>query len=1115
MLGIENTFSMSPKADPSMTRPARLSIITATVMVITATVCDASEPAAEQINLFEKKVRPLLAKHCFECHTGDTVENDLQLDSLAAMLRGGLRGAAIVPGKPDESLLVSAIRHGEILKMPPKRKLAAREIAVIEAWVKMGAPWPNAKPLAETAEHPENDAVLFTDEQKSFWAFQCPVEPLRPRVSDGQWSESAIDDFILHELDEAGLSTAPPTDKRTLIRRAKFDLVGLPPTPDEVDAFLADQSPQAFAKVVDRMLGSPLYGERWGRRWLDVARYADSNGLDENLAYANAYHFRDYVIACFNKDKPYNQFIQEQIAGDLLPATDDPQAATERVAATGFLSLGAKMLAEDDPVKMQMDIIDEQVDTVGRAFMGLSLGCARCHDHKFDPISTADYYSLAGIFKSTKTMEHFKVVARWQERPLAPPEVILSRDEHEQQIVSKQAEIDAAKSEATAAIVDHARQHVGEYLLAAHELLQREEMVRTATVLGNIPEATSKPGVTLIEAEDFARGNVSKDFSTFGESIGVLVDKGERPNFVEYDVEMEDAGLVQLEFRYSAGDLRPCKLVINGELVRRDAAGELTGGFYPEHQKWMVQGFLELKAGKNIIRLEHPLYFPHIDKLLIANAPDNVRELARFEPLSDYEPFTELVRQWFDYLERTKPNEDSVFAVWHAFVAGSDLPANSSASAVELLKDTSPPTTRDLAIRYQEVFAHASDSHPPNGTDEPDRHDPLDSFRKVLDDPKGPFAKPESIEAHFAADAVASLKQLRDEKKQLGDSLPILPETMAVIDGTIEDIRIHIRGSHLTQADIVLRRLPRILAGEDQVPIGDTQSGRLQLANWIASASHPLTARVMVNRIWQGHFGEGLVRTPDNFGRLGERPTHPELLDWLALRFVESGWSLKAMHRLIMLSSTYQMSTAWNERAAEADPDNKLWWRMNRRRLEAEAIRDSVLAMGGSLDLSMGGTILPTANREYVTSTTSVDPVAYQPKRRSVYLPVIRSALYDVFQAFDFADPSMLNGQRQSTTVAAQALFMMNSRIVSEQTRALAVRLLGDENLDDAGRIQQTYLQALSRPPSDREISRGFAYLDQYLAALTETAAGSNTRLLAWQSLCRAIIATNEFIYVE
>jgi hypothetical protein len=757
---------------------------------------------------FEKKVRPVLVARCYECHgSGAKVRGGLRVDSREALLRGGDRGPALLPGRPEESLLVRAIRHDGEVKMPPKTRLSPRELADLTAWVQRGAPWPNDV-VATPPASAEND-VVFTPEQRAFWAFQPPHRPALPAVRTAGWVKTPIDAFILAGLEERKLHPSPPADKRTLIRRATFDLTGLPPTPEEIEAFLTDASPTAFARVVERLLASPAYGERWGRHWLDVARYADSNGMDENLVQANAYRYRDYVVSSFNHDKPYDRFVREQLAGDLLPA-----ASAEQIIATGFLSLGPKMLAEDDPVKMEMDIVDEQIDTVGRAFLGLTLGCARCHDHKFDPISIADYYALAGIFKSTKTMDNFRVVARWHERALATPEKAARQQEYQRKIDAKKREIDAL----------------------------------------------------------------------------------------------------------------------------RKSTGEA--------------------------------------------------------------------------------------------------------------------------------------------------NDKLERLRKEL---------------------VALVKDKPDE-----------PMAMAVGEGTISDVRIHLRGNHLTPGRLVPRGLPRILAGDRQPPVDSLQSGRLQLAQWLTRPNHPLTARVLVNRIWRWHFGQGLVRSPDNFGRLGDRPVNQPLLDWLAVRFVADGWSIKSLHRLIMLSATYQMSTVQNADAVRIDPENRLHGRWERRRLEAEEVRDALLAISGQLDRTIGGSLMQGKNRAYVPGYPNSRYDRYESRRRSLYLPVIRSDLYPVFQAFDFADPSMSSGDRPTTTVATQALFMMNSKLVREQTQHMACNLLDQKNRNDTARVRLAYEHAYGRKPTDAETARALAFIDRVANLLAKDKLDAvERRLRAWQSLCRVIVSANEFIYVE
>jgi hypothetical protein len=1107
---------MKPAADEFPASEPSMKVWTIPILLFILSACALAArgegPSAEQVEFFEKKVRPLLVAKCFECHSDQNEESELRVDSLAELLAGGTRGPAIVPGKPAESLLVRAIGHGETLQMPPKKKLAAVEIADLTKWIKDGAAWPgeSGKPLA-TASGKE---MVFSDAQKKHWAFQPVREPSVPDVRDSSWSQSPIDRFLLARLEQADLKPAAPTDKRVLLRRTTFDLTGLPPTPEELRAFLADESPDAFARVVDRLLASPRYGEKYARHWLDLARYADSNGLDENLAYANAFRYRDWVIAAFNKNKPYDRFVQEQLGGDLLSGTEEERI--EGIAATGFLCIGTKMLAEDDPVKMQMDIIDEQVDTLGKVFLGMTLGCARCHDHKFDPIPTRDYYSLAGIFKSTKTMENHSVVAVWQERPLADRVAVAARDEHRKKVDAKRGEIATAVDSATEEILKVERRRAGDYMLAALRKTELAERLAKAKPLGGLPDEEQKKvaGFQLIEMENFARGNVAKFTTGYGEGIGVLVNQGELPNFAEYDLKVENAGAYQLEFRYAAANARPCKVFVNGVVVLDGAAGKVTGSWNPDTQKWFVEGFVELKAGQNVLRVERAEPFPHLDKLLIAPATGEASLAAK----SDSQPLNvELVEQWAKHLERTKDDAASIFAPWHALLAGKE-------KAGTILGKPAPKSLSELAAVYGEAFASALEAwqmlkKSPDKKDANKLPDEMqEKFREVLYDKEGPFAPPKGIESLFAAGLQESLKKQREELAPLEAAMPKLPEAMAVSDAKPENLKVHIRGSHLTLGDETPRQFPRILAGESRTPFGPDRSGRLELAQWMTRPDNPLTARVVVNRLWQWHFGEGLVRSSDNFGLLGEQPTHPELLDHLAARFVADGWDIKKMHRQMMLCAGYQMSGAGSgdpRPASAADPENRLLSHFPRRRLEAEEIRDSLFAIAGSLDFRMGGSQLGIDNRKYVTSTANVDPVVYGGHRRSVYLPVIRSALYDVFQAFDFADPSVASGKRDSTTVAPQALFMMNSQIASQQSRELA-ELVKQTSTDESERLTALYDRVFCRPPTSAETGRSVEFLAKYAAAATMAGKSSDdARIQAWQALCRALLASNEFVYIE
>ena len=544
----------------------------------------------------------------------------------------------------------------------------------------------------------------------------------------------------------------------------------------------------------------------------------------------------------------------------------------------------------------------------------------------------------------------------------------------------------------------------------------------------------------MVEAEDFARGNVLKDRENYGKGIGVLVNAGQYPNQTEYEIDVPEAGPYQLDLRYASGDPRPITLQINGAVVSSNAAGKVTGGFFPNNQQWFAEGVFALKAGKNVIRFERASYFPHIDKFLLLSRKG--------------QPIPRTLEQ---------------------IAAENGLNPVFLKQAVDQVKQTKAGAKPELALEL------------------PDDADPL---------------FPEAVRSE--------IKRLQAEIEQQQAARPKLPRAMAVSDGTPVNVKVHLRGSYLTLGQECPRQFPVALAGDHQTPIDSHRSGRLEMAQWLTRPNHPLTARVFVNRVWRWHFGEGIVGSTDNFGLLGERPVDQPLLDWLATTFVEDGWSLKKLHRRMMLSKSYQMSSRYDAHAAQVDPENRLHWRNSRRRLEAEAVRDAVLAVSGQLDTKMGGTLLTLQERQYVTSTANSDPVDYRSNRRSLYLPVVRSALYDVFTAFDFGDPTVMNGDRPTTTVAPQALFMMNSALVLEHTKAMAASLLAHTELDDSGRIQLAYETCYGRPASPAELQRAQEFLKrlQPLYAAQQPN-GMTAQQRSWQSLCKALIASNEFIYVE
>jgi hypothetical protein len=715
-------------------------------LIPAAVRADEPRPRPQQAreDFFEKSVRPILAANCFECHGPMKKRGGLRLDSRAAAFKGGDTGPVIVPGKPGESRLLTALSHKDKLKMPPDGPLPPKQIEALTRWVQLGAPWPDTDDKVRPA--PGDGGFTITAKDRAFWSFRPIADPPSPRVRDAAWVKTAVDPFILARLEAAKLRPSEPADRRTLIRRVTFDLIGLPPTPEEIDAFLKDDRPDAFAKVVDRLLASPHYGERWARHWLDVARYGEDQAHTfQARKYPDGYRYRDWVVQALNDDMPYDRFVKEQIAADLLDLPD----RKANLPALGFFALGPVYYG--DPKKL--DQYDDRLDTLGRGVLGLTVACARCHDHKFDPISSKDYYALAGVFASTDYLE---------------------------------------------------------------------------VPIGPVP------------------------------------------------------------------------------------GGDFVG---PE------------------------------------------------------------------------PKPD-----------GKKKPAAPKGPVIHTLKEFPQPT----------------------------------------------------------------------------------------------NLRVHLRGSPDTLGDVAPRRFLAILGGDDARPF-TKGSGRLELAEAIAAKDNPLTARVIVNRLWQHHFGKGLVRTPSNFGSLGERPTHPELLDHLATKLIQSGWSLKALHREILLSATYQQASRFDKQKYETDPDNKLLWRMNRRRLEVEPWRDAMLAVAGNLDAKLGGPPLD------LTAPTN--------HRRTLYGAVSRHQLNNLLRLFDFPDPNITCAERSVTTVPLQQLFVLNSEFMAGNAKALAARLTASEK-DDGARIQRAFLLVYGRPATDREQKLGLDFLKG-------SEAKDGKALSRWDEYAQVLLSANEFLYVD
>jgi Ca2+-binding EF-hand superfamily protein len=782
---------------------------------------------ADQLAFFEKSIRPVLVSKCYGCHSAEAekLRGGLLLDTRDGLRTGGDSGPAVVPGDPRKSLLIQALKGTDDAKpMPPKEKLSADVVADFEKWVRTGAPDPRTgKAAAKKAE------TIDIAKGKEHWAFQPPKKHAPPAVKDAAWPKSDIDRFVLAKLDEKGLTPAADADRRTLLRRVYFDLVGLPPAPADVEAFVNDSSPDAFARVVDKLLASPAFGERWGRHWLDVARYAESSGKEQNILYPFAWRYRDYVIQSFNADKPYNQFLREQLAGDLLPAANDTQKA-EQLIATGFLAIGPKSHNERIPLQFRLDVADEQIDAVSQAMLGLTVACARCHDHKFDPIPQKDYYALAGIFLST-------------EARFGTPAILIARN---------------------------------------------------ATPLVELPAGADVPtGMTLSK-----------------------------------------------------------------------------------------------------------------------------RELQTLK----------------DRLEFLKKQRDEAIA--------------------EARKDGQPP------VRL--VFLNAQ----------------IGTVEKQI--------------SNFDADG-------NPKKLAMGAADRPYPRDSAV----------YFRGEPDKPGEFVPRGFLQVLSDGPAKKIA-AGSGRKELADRVGSKDNPLTARVMVNRVWLHLFGRGIVPTPDNFGTTGQPPSHPELLDYLAVNFVENGWSVKKLIRSVVLSRAYRMASTHDPKNAATDPDDVYLWRMSPRRLDAEAIRDAMLAVAGQLDAAPANGS-PVGKFEGPAQVLQrfggLDRLA-ETNHRSVYLPVVREQVPEVLALFDFAEPSLVAGARESTSVPAQGLYLMNNPQVIRLAEKTAERL-AKEYLSDSERIDAAFRLAFGRPPSAAEAKAA----DGFLTKFAGTQKGS--RKAAWAAFAQALFAAAEFRYVD
>jgi hypothetical protein len=834
--------------------------------------------------------------------------------------------------------------------MPPKEKLADSEIADLRRWVEIGAPWPAYRPDARSESAP----FSITAEQRAFWSFQPIDNPPIPPVKYEAWSATAIDRFVLARLDSAGLQPSPEADRRTLIRRITFDLTGLPPTSAEVDAFVVDDRPEAWEQLVDRLLISPHHGERWGRHWLDVARYAEDQAHTfQARQYPNGYRFRDWVVHAINEDMPYDQFVMQQIAGDLLEGPAEMQH--DRETAVGYFALGPVYYADAGcAFKASLDELDDRLDTLARGFLGLTLACARCHDHKFDPISQQDYYALAGVFRSTA----------YREAPLVPLDVVARYEQGQKDIKEQEQEVKKYQEQEAARLGEQTARRVSRCLTAVWRL-------------AHPPTGTERPKVNQIAMEE--------------QVPEVVVERWQKFLVTE----------------------------------NRDKLPQLAGWFHLVNQAADLQVPADGKEVPSAV-VEAALMFQ--DQVVAALAERAALERRHAEALA----------------------------------------AAPEAEKVQLQKP-------DLDKAQADLLATVIGGKGLCGI-------PLDRVEGLLDG------------AHLVE--LTALKARSELTKKTAPAKYAFAHSLA--DGQPANMKLHIRGNPNRTGHEVPRRFLAILAPES--PPEFTQgSGRGELARSIASSNNPLTARVIVNRLWQQHFGRGIVGTPSNFGALGERPTHPELLDYLASRLISQGWSLRRVHREILLSATYRQSSADSDVKSQIDPENKLLWRMNRRRLDVEAWRDALLMAAGNLDRSLGG---PSGN------LSSADF-----RRRTLYGKVSRHNLDGMLRLFDFPDPNITSERRTVTTVPLQQLFVLNSDFMVQEAKILAARVAASSN-DNTARIHEAYRVLFGRRATVDETQLG----SDFLAATEAPAADPSlpkSALTRWEQYAQVLLGANEFTFVD
>jgi hypothetical protein len=1006
------------------------------VLVLMSTTAVAEESfSPEQLEFFEKQVRPILIERCHECHGPETQEGSLRLDSRAAILKGGETGPAVVPGKPDQGELIEAIGYDpDGYQMPPDGKLPAGEIEILTRWVRMGAPWPSEEVEAAAAA-----AEFDLQARAEHWSFQ-PLEPVElPQVADEKWSRSGLDRFLLSKLEREGFSPASEADRRTWIRRASLDVTGIPPTPAEVREFLNDPAPDAHERVVDRLLASPRFGERWGRHWLDLVRYAESRGHEFDYNVVNPWHYRDYVIRAFNDDLPYDRWVVEHVAGDLLVDANDsslrtnpplarfPQrrhpatGANESILGTGFWFLGEWVHSPVDIRQEEADRFDNMIDVYSKTFLGLTVACARCHDHKFDPITQKDFYALQGYLRSSSYQQ-----ARFETM------------EQNREIAAKLDALDREFGERLTALagIDPGRVRSDDSGSAQTQISSREL----------IPAGV---GFQLIEA-----------------GKAVFDGTGERPRLIEHPFEAV--------YRYD-----PLWFRLDSPPGTLQEPGALDG--WNRGGRMLRTPTFELQSGRIFALVRgHVNTYVAVDSHILVKGPlhgalakKHETESAGWRWIEHRVNGYESHRAHLELIPQPGPDNESPvpFAV-AAIVQADELTDEMKAAVARTQEPTAVQT-----VAFEEEAG-------------PEQREQLERLQQ----------------------------EYRRRREELVAGIRTTSHTApCMLEGTPEEEYVFIRGSWKRRGETVPRRFLEVFGGTSTGPAASDAPlpERLDLAlRMIDPEQTPILPRVIVNRIWKGYFGRGIVPTPDDFGHLGQEPTHPELLDWLANELVRRDWSMKAIHREILLSSAYRMSSDVSESISSSDPDNLLFHRMNVKRLEGEIIRDSILAVSGRLDERMYGVSVPihlTAFLEGRGRPGESGPIDGN-GRRSIYLSVRRNFPEPLLQAFDFPNPHSTIGRRNVSNVPAQALALMNNPLIVQQSRVWADRLLAERPQAEVGeRINQLFETAFARPASKEELAVGERFL--HTRAKEQNTTLDDPRL--WADYCHVLLNLKEFIFIR